>query len=243
MSHGGGARFTVVSAGWAARGGPAALGVLVAGLLALGLGCTGQKSGDEGWEKLFDGRTLAGWVQTGFEAGGPVKVVDPFMDGRGAIVIEPGMTLAGITWVDGARLPRMNYEITLEAMRLEGSDFFCGLTFPVGTAACTFIVGGWGGRVVGLSSVDRLDASENETTSGMEFEDRRWYRIHVRVTEERIVASIDGQEWVNLVTTGRTLSLRPGDIQKSLPLGIATYMTRAAIRDIRLRTLEGTAPR
>lgn len=233
MSNVGRARRTPAWVGWTAWG------ALAAGVLASGFGCSGGKSGDRGWESLFDGRTLAGWVTSGFEAEGPVKVVHPFEDGRGAIVIEPGMTLSGITWFEGARLPRMNYEITLEAMRLEGSDFFCGLTFPVGPAACTFIVGGWGGRVVGISSVDRLDASENETTSGMEFEDRRWYRIHVRVTEERIVASIDGQEWVNLVITGRTLSLRPGDIQKSLPLGIATYMTRAAIRDIRLRRLEG----
>ena len=37
--------------------------------------------------------------------------------------------------------------------------------------------------------------------------------------------------------SGRLIGLRPGDIQKSLPLGIASYMTRAALRDIRLRRL------
>jgi hypothetical protein len=131
----------------------------------------------------------------------------------------------------------MNYEISLEAMRLEGADFFCGLTFPVGKAACTLVVGGWGGMVVGISNIDRLDASQNETTQEMQFDDRRWYRIRARVTEQKIEAWIDDEKRIDFATTGRVLSLRPGDIQKSLPLGIATYMTRAAVRDIRLRRL------
>lgn len=184
---------------------------------------------------LFDGRTLRGWAPSGFEGEGRVTVDAAFADGRGAIVIEPGVTLSGITWTRGAELPRMNYEISLEAMRLAGGDFFCGLTFPVGAAACTFVAGGWGGTTVGLSNIDRLSASENETGREMEFQDRRWYRIRVRVTEARIEAWIDDQPVVDFQTTGRRLSLRPGDIQKSLPLGLATYMTRAAVRDIRLR--------
>jgi hypothetical protein len=95
--------------------------------------------------------------------------------------------------------------------------------------------GGWGGTVVGLSNVDRLGAVENETHREQEFEDRRWYRIRVRVTEERVEAWIDDVPVVDLKHADRTLSLRPGDIQKSLPLGLSTYMTTAAVRDIRLR--------
>jgi len=188
-------------------------------------------------QSLFDGKSLAGWVQSGFEGEGAVKVVNPFRDGRGAMVLESGVTLSGVTWTRGAGLPRMNYEITLEAMRLAGGDFFCGLTFPVGAAACTLVVGGWGGGVVGLSSVDRVDASGNETSREMEFADQRWYRIRVRVTEDRIEAWIDDDRKVDLATKGRVIGLRPGDIQKSLPLGIASYMTRAAVRDIRVRRL------
>lgn len=187
------------------------------------------------WQSLFDGKTLAGWVQSGFESDGVANVEVPFRGGPGAIVLEKGTTLNGITWANGATLPRTNYEITLEAMRVEGSDFFCGLTFPVGKAACSFIVGGWGGMVVGISSVDGADASENETTAGKEFVDHRWYRIRVRVTDEKIEAWIDAEQMVDLEWKGRAISLRPGDIQKSLPLGIASYMTRAALRDIRLR--------
>jgi hypothetical protein len=189
------------------------------------------------WRVLFDGKSLAGWAQSGFEGEADVKVTNPFREGRGAIIIEKGTTLSGFTWARGGELPRSNYEISLEAMKLDGADFFCGLTFPVGKSACTFIVGGWGGNVVGLSSVDHSDASENDTTSDGEFADNRWYRIRVRVTDDRIEAWINHDQVVNLETKGRVISLRPGDIQKSLPLGVATFMTRAAVRDIRLRRL------
>jgi hypothetical protein len=122
-------------------------------------------------------------------------------------------------------------------MRVEGSDFFCALTFPVGKSACSLIVGGWGGTLVGLSSVDNMDASENDTSTGMQFEPNRWYRIRVRVTDEKIEAWIDQEKMVDLETKDRTISLRFGDIDHSLPLGIASYQTRAAVRDIRLRRL------
>lgn len=204
--------------------------------VACGVGAEAP-SGARGWESLFDGKTLAGWVPTSYEGESGARVQNPFRDGRGAIIIEKGTTLSGITSTRGASLPRANYEIALEAMRLEGADFFCGLTIPVGKAACTFVVGGWGGTVVGISNVDRVDASQNETMREMQFEDGRWYRIRVRVTDEKIEAWIDDEKRVELKTAGRVLSLRPGDIQKSLPLGIATYMTKAAVRDIRLRRL------
>ena len=189
------------------------------------------------WENLFDGKTLAGWAQSGFEGEADVKVVHSFKDGRAAIVIDQGVTLSGITSTRGAALPRVNYEVTLEAMKLAGADFFCGLTFPVGKSACTLIVGGWGGMVVGISSIDHADASENDTTQGMEFALNRWYRIRVRVTEQKIEAWIDDEQKLEVETKGRIIGLRPGDIQKSLPLGIAAYMTSAAVRDIRLRRL------
>jgi hypothetical protein len=69
----------------------------------------------------------------------------------------------------------------------------------------------------------------------MNFADRRWYRVRVRVTDAKIEAWIDGTQVVDLERAGRVFSMRPGDIQKSRPLGIATYMTRAAVRDLRLR--------
>jgi hypothetical protein len=51
----------------------------------------------------------------------------------------------------------------------------------------------------------------------------------------KIEAWIDDDKKFEVETKGKLIALRPGDIQKSLPLGIASYMTRAALRDIRLR--------
>lgn len=194
-----------------------------------------QTNSGERWQSLFDGKSLSGWLRTEFEGDHEVKVDPTFRDGRGAIVLEPGTTLSGITWRDAATLPKMNYEVSLEAMRVMGGDFFCGLTFPVGSSACTFVVGGWGGTVVGISSIDHVDASGNETTREREFADGQWYRIRVRVTPGRLEAWIDDEPVVDFPTEGRRLGLRPGQIEKSRPLGVAAYQTRAALRDIRLR--------
>ncbi len=189
------------------------------------------------WRELFDGRTLENWRQTDFEGGAAAKVQPASKDGKPAIVIEPGVTLSGITSTLGSQLPRTNYEITLDAMRIMGGDFFCALTFPVGKSHCSFVVGGWGGVVVGISSVNYADASDNETTRSAEFEDNRWYRIRVRVTDAKIEAWIDKEQMVDLELKEKKVMMRPGDIEKNVPLGIATYQTRAAIRDVRLRSL------
>ena len=79
-------------------------------------------------------------------------------------------------------------------MRLDGSDFFCTTTFPVGKDYCSLVVGGWGGAVVGLSNVDYADASENATTKTMGFKDNQWYRVRIRVSDAAIEAWIDGQQ-------------------------------------------------
>ena len=88
---------------------------------------------------------------------------------NGTIVLGEGGDLTGVNFA--GELPRMNYELSLEAKRVQGSDFFCGLTFPVGQECCTMIVGGWGGGLVGISSINGNDASENETTQIRKFED------------------------------------------------------------------------
>lgn len=204
-------------------------------LLAGGAGAADKKAGAT--QELFNGRTLDGWMLSSFEGEGEVKV-DPDFKGEGpAIIIEAGAPLSGITWTDGAKLPRVNYELSLEAMRIEGGDFFCGLTFPVGKSACTFVVGGWGGNVVGISSIDDMDASENETASGRDFKDGRWYRIRVRVTDTKLEAWLEGDQIADVEWKDRRIGLRPGDIQRSLPLGISSFLTKAAVRNIRLTRL------
>jgi prolyl oligopeptidase len=179
------------------------------------------------WISLFDGKSLIGWKETDFAGRGQVRVED------GKLILETGL-MTGVTCTSD--LPRMNYEISLEAMRVEGSDFFCGLTFPVGKEPCSFIVGGWGGGVVGLSSLDGEDAAHNDTTQYMNFQNGRWFQIRVQVTEFSIKAWIDADKVVDVTTTGRTISIRP-EVEPSKPLGIATWSTTAAIRHIKLRQL------
>jgi len=182
----------------------------------------------EDWRALFDGRSLAGWKVTNFGGEGEVHVVD------GAMLFEFGNSLTGVTYT--GKMPRTNYEISLQAKRVDGIDFFCGLTFPVGESYCSFIVGGWAGAVVGLSSIDGKDASENETTRYMNFETGRWYSIRVRVTPDRIDAWIDDRQVVGQDIRGRRITTR-NEVTLSQPLGISAWETRAALRDIRIREL------
>jgi len=181
------------------------------------------------WRDLFDGRTLADWKVTNFGGEGDVSVKD------NQIHMDFGSSLTGITYT-GKALPRTNYEISLEAMKVDGVDFFCALTFPVEKSHCSFVVGGWAGAVVGLSSIDGKDASENKTTRYMNFDSERWYKIRVQVTPKNISAWIDEKQVVDQDIVGHKISLR-GEVDLSTPLGIAAWETRSALRKIRIREL------
>ena len=105
---------------------------------------------------------------------------------------------------------------------------------------------GWGGTVVGISSLNDMDASENETTKFYELRTGRRYRIRLRVTLYRIEAWIDeDQARIERYTTERRISLRPGDIDMSKPFGLACWQTSAALREIKMRqvTQPATPPR
>ncbi|NUR53691.1 MAG: DUF1080 domain-containing protein, partial [Acidobacteria bacterium] len=131
---------------------------------------------------------------------------------------------------------KTNYELALQAMRVEGNDFFAGVTFPVADSFCSLILGGWGGTVVGLSSINGRDASENDTTQSIAFERRRWYDVRIRVTPAKIEAWLDGRQIIDQDITGKQVSTRV-EVDASQPLGIAAWRTKAAVRDIRVRPL------
>jgi hypothetical protein len=183
---------------------------------------------EPGWKGMFDGKNLQGWKKTAFGGEGEVTVKDA------QLVIAMGNPMSGITWT--GEFPKIDYEVSLDAMRVSGSDFFCGLTFPVGESPCSFIVGGWGGGVVGLSSIDGSDASENETTKYQEFKNGELHTVRVRVTKDKIEAWLDKKQMVDLPTKDRRISIRP-EVELSRPLGISTYATTAALRDIKVRKL------
>jgi hypothetical protein len=181
------------------------------------------------WKPLFDGKTLAGWKATRFGGEGEVYVE------KGAIILGLGNNMTGITYTRGD-FPHLDYEVTLEARRLKGSDFFCTATFPVGASHCSLVVGGWGGTVVGLSSIDGRDAARNDTRTLQDFQTGQWYRVRLRIQAERIQAWIDNQKVVDANIRGKKIGIRP-ECSLCRPFGLATWCTTGAVRDIRVRLL------
>lgn len=155
----------------------------------------------------------------------------------GILRLQWGEALSAIRWT--ATPPAPPFEIELQARRLDGSDFFCGLTFPARTSGecLTWVVGGWGGGMIGISSIDDRDASDNETTSHRAFEMERWYSLRLRRAGERIEAWIDGEAVTDVDTTGRKLSLRPGPIEVCAPFGLATWQSSGEFKGLRWRPL------
>jgi hypothetical protein len=203
-----------------------------AGIAALLLCCTlaaqTPKEEPAEWKPMFDGAGLQGWRETPFSGRGKVQVEN------GGIVLGKGI-LTGVTWT--REFPKFNYEVRLEAMRLDGHDFFAGITFPVHDSFCSWINGGWSGMVVGLSSLDDMDASENDTSIRRNFESGRWYVFRLRVTEDRIQAWIDDEPVIDAYIGDRMVGLRPGEIELSTPFGIASYSTAARLRKIEYRRI------
>jgi len=180
---------------------------------------------------LFDGQSLGLWKVTDFGGQGDVHIEDE------AIYLEMGSYTTGITWT--GPVVRMNYEISLEAMRVDGSDFFCALTFPVAENPCTLVLGGWGGTLCGLSNIGFYDASENETTTFYSFKNKVWYHVRLRVEPERIQAWLDGESLVDVDIAGKRIDIRP-EMDLCQPLGIATWVTTGAVRNIYVTKLPET---
>jgi hypothetical protein len=178
---------------------------------------------------IFEGESMTGWEITNFGPQGPVYV------SGNEIILGMGEGCTGITWKKD--FPTMNYNVTLEAKKIAGNDFFCGITFTVGESPCTFIVGGWGGTTVGLSSINGKDASENETTSLLKFEKDRWYSISLVVKPDTIKALIDNVVVVDFAIGDKRLSIRP-EVELSRPFGITSWNTTSALRNIRVKKLK-----
>jgi hypothetical protein len=182
------------------------------------------------WQPLFDGKSLQGWREAPFTYHGKISVAN------GTLVLGAGAPMTGATYTGD--FPKTDYEVSFEAERLRGGDFFASLTFPVGDSFCTWVAGGWGGDIVGLSSIDNWDASENETRAYFNFERARWYRFRIQVTLKRIQAWIDDQQVINVNIEGRSIALRFGEMKLSAPLGFASYNTEGAVRKIEYRLMK-----
>lgn len=197
---------------------------------ALGLALTACAAGPATapWHELFDGRTLTAFVVTDFGGQGEVAVSD------GRLQLGIGSPLTGVTWT-GA-VPTGDYELEVVARRDLGNDFFCGLTFPVGDAHLTLVLGGWGGALCGLSSLDGNDAAHNDTRCVRQFGKGRDYTAHVEVRADRVIVQLDGQPLCAIDPRQHRLSLRP-EVLLSRPLGFASFTTAASLQHLRWRPI------
>ncbi len=203
----------------------------MAALLTGGLAAAEQR----GEVALFDGKNIDDWEMVDIGASGYVELDED----DEVMVIRQGDSLSGAIYKKAADLSFERYEITLETRRTAGVDFFCGLTFPIGSleTCATLILGGWGGSVTGISSIDGLDASNNATGSYQRYEDDKWYVVRLRVTPENLSAWVDGKQVVDIDIAGRKIGLRAGPIESYAPLSLTTYNTEAEFRRVKFTPL------
>jgi hypothetical protein len=158
----------------------------------------------------------------------------------GVLVMGHSELLSVVRYEGRQPLPVDDYEISWEGLRVDGSDFFAALTFPVGNkeTCATFVAGGWGGWTIGVSCIDGLFANENESTRSMAFAEGQWYVFTLQVNKHAIRALIDGEESFHVSLKGKTIAMHPSEVRKCVPLGFASFNTRGAVRNVRIRPLK-----
>lgn len=179
------------------------------------------------WRELYDGSDLSSWEL------GVYGESDEYEVREDGVVIPQTAALAGMTF--RGDLPRVPYRLSVEATRLYGADFFLGVTFPVSNGHLTLVLGGWGGMVSGLSSLDGLDASRNATRTLRHFPDGDRHEVEIEVTGTDVRVLVDGEAFLATSLVDREVGLRV-DVEPSHPLGVATYATSTQLH--RVRALE-----
>ena len=86
-----------------------------------------------------------------------------------------------------------------------------------------------------VSYLERLRTDIRADIEALQFSSNQ-ARNRLEITR-RVDAWIDDQQMVDLEITDRKISLRPGDIELSVPLGLASFQTRAMYRNIVWRNL------
>jgi len=172
------------------------------------------------------------WAPSHFGGDGPIEMKD------GVLSLGFGDPLTGVRWEGD--LPKQDYEISLEARRVGGFDFFCGLTLPLADQRFSLVLGGWGGSLVGLSSIDGLDASNNETMLIRNFEKNRWYKVRVRVTKEKIGVWLDVEQIIDIECKGRVFDVR-SEMLECLPLGIAAFQCESEVRNVQIVSIKAAS--
>ena len=71
----------------------------------------------------------------------------------------------------------------------------------------------------------------------MAFKKNQWYRVRIRVTDAAIEAWIDDEQVVHQPRKGHKFGIR-SEVELCRPLGISTWITKGAVRNIRIRPLD-----
>ena len=208
------------------------------------------------WQSLPFGGVGVLVDQEAFEGDtpGPWRVLDPGLSApvwlgegvdveQGLPVMHLGMgdPMTSVVWADAEALPELmrdgeDYVLSFEAQRVYGSDFFVGLTFPMGDSHATLVLGGWGGATCGLSCINGQDASENATRWLQRFEDGQWYSVRLEVGATHVRVWVGDELKVNQPRQGHVFALRP-EVEAGVPLSFATYRTEAKFRGLRVRAI------
>jgi hypothetical protein len=185
------------------------------------------------WIDMLGGPLEERWLATNFGGEGAVTLSE------GVLTLSPGDPLTGVTWQ--GEFPTEHYEIQFEAQRVEGSDFFVGLTFPIGSQYCSFICGGWGGGLIGVSSINGNDASENATASFRSLKNQHWYKFRIRVEPEKLSVWMDDEQIVDESRANKDFSIR-AEMRPCRPVGYSTFLTKASVRGLAYRQLAAEPP-
>jgi len=172
--------------------------------------------------KLFDGKTLKGWT------------IDE--RGRGRVAVKKGCIymmmqkgkLSRIDWTED--FPRTNYELSLEVFWVKGSDDFCRVIFPVGEARSTY---GMRGANLGLHTGKGQNTYSNTTGRNVRLSQRKWYKVRIRVTDERVQVWLSGKSIIDVPREDYQFG-----VDGYAPLALAAWETGAAYRSITLRRLD-----
>jgi hypothetical protein len=177
---------------------------------------------------LLSPQWLPAWKDTNISAAGPVVMRDHVI----RLGIGAPMTCVQFPAWPEAKLPTLDYAIEMEARRVEGSDFFSALTFPVGelTRCVSFINGGWGGSTTGLSNIDSQTAAENRTASDQRYTPGQWHQFRIEVRANEIAVWMDQRVIIRTAVEGHLFDVRPGDIERCKPFGLASYESTGEIR-------------
>ena len=219
------------------RPGPALpVAAACAGLLASAMAAgqarprSGRRAAPTGKPVLFDGKTLDGWKKTDFFHAGEVKVED------GRIVLAAGeLDDRHHHHAPGPAHDGLRADLRGDAARA-GTTSSPRRPSPWASRTSRWSTAAGAATSTGLSSLDGMDASENETTRSIKYEDRTWYRFRVRVTGEVIRCWVGDKEVIAVNHKEKHVGTRV-ETGANEPLGFATWKTAGALRNIEVRAL------